>query len=71
MGALIFNKAPIEVPAEYSHYSNIFLVKNIIEFLKYTRMNNHAIKLKKSKVATFWTYLQLRASKAKDFKNLH
>ena len=31
VGALIFNKAPTKVPAEYSDYSNVFLAENIAE----------------------------------------
>ena len=32
---------------KYSNNSNIFLVKNVIELLKHTKINNHAIILKK------------------------
>ena len=45
--ALIFNKAPTEVLAEYSNYNNIFLVENATKLSKYTKINNYAIKLKK------------------------
>ena len=37
------------VLAEYFNYSNVFLAKNIVEFLEHIRMNNHAIELRKSK----------------------
>ena len=46
---LLFNKALIKVLIKYFNYNNVFLVKNIIEFLKYTRINNHAINLKENK----------------------
>ena len=35
--------------AEYSNYNNVFLVEKIAELLEYTKINDHAIKLKKSK----------------------
>ena len=34
--ALIFNKTLITFLMEYFNYSNIFLVQNIAEYLKYT-----------------------------------
>ena len=45
VGALIFDKAPIEVLAEYFNYSNIFSAENITKLLENTRMNKHAIEL--------------------------
>ena len=39
----------IPVPAEYSDYINIFVVENATKLLKYTKINNYAIKLEKSK----------------------
>ena len=39
--------------AEYFDYSNIFLAEYIIKFLKYTKINNYAIKLKKNKQLSF------------------
>ena len=41
------------ISAEYSDYSNIFLVKNVTEVLKYTRINDGAIKLVKNKQLLF------------------
>ena len=38
--ALLFNKVFIKILAEYSNYSNIFLAKNILKFLKYIKINN-------------------------------
>ena len=47
--ALLFNKALIEVLAEYSNYSNIFLTENIAELSENTGMNEHAIGLQEDK----------------------
>ena len=51
--ALIFDKAPTEVPAEYSNYSNVFLVGNTAELLEHTKMSEHAIKLEEGKQPSF------------------
>ena len=51
--ALLFNKALIEVPAEYSDYSNVFSVENTAELPQNTRINEHTIKLKKDKQPPF------------------
>ena len=40
---LLFDKAPIEVPAEYSDYSNIFSAENAAELLENIGMNKHTI----------------------------
>ena len=53
VGALLFDKAPIEVPAEYSDYNNVFLVENAAELSKNTRINKHAIKLEEDKQSSF------------------
>ena len=47
--ALIFNKALTAVRMEYSNYSNVFLAEYVAKFLEYIRINDYAIKLKKSK----------------------
>ena len=47
--ALIFNKALIIVLAEYSNYSNVFLIEYAVEFLKQIKINNYAIELEESK----------------------
>lgn len=39
--------------AEYFDYNNVLLIKNIVKFQKYTKINNHVIKLKKSKKLFF------------------
>ena len=51
--ALLFDKALIKVPAEYSNYSNVFLAKNAIELPKNIRINEHIIELKKGKQLPF------------------
>ena len=51
--ALLFYKAFTEVPAKYSNYSNVFLTENVVEILKNTGMNEHAIKLEEGKQPLF------------------
>ena len=53
VGALLFNKSPTEVPAEYSDYSNVFSVENVTELPENTGINEHAIELEKSKQPPF------------------
>ena len=49
IGALLFDKAPTEVSAEYSDYSNVFLAENAAEFPENTGMNKLAIELEEGK----------------------
>lgn len=35
--------------AEYYHYTNIFLAKNLVNLLKYVIINDYIIELEKSK----------------------
>ena len=49
VGALLSDEAPTEVPAEYSHYSNVILADNVAELSENTGMNKHTIKLEESK----------------------
>ena len=51
--ALLFNKAFIEVPAEYFNYSNVFSMEYVAEFPENTEMNEHAIKLEEGKQPLF------------------
>ena len=51
--ALIFNEASSEVLMEYSDYSNVFSAENAAKLPEHTRMNEHAIELKKSKQPPF------------------
>ena len=50
---LLFNKAFIIILVEYFNYNNIFIVKNIVEFLKYIEINDYTIKLNKDKQLFF------------------
>ena len=49
VGALLFDEAPTEVPAEYSNYSNVFSAENAAELPENTGINEHAIELEKGK----------------------
>ena len=51
--ALLFNKAPTEVPAEYSDYSDVFSAEHAAELPENTGMNEHAIKLEEDKQPPF------------------
>ena len=53
VGALLFDKAPTEVPTKYSNYSNVFSAENATELLENTGINEHAIELKESKQPFF------------------
>ena len=50
---LLFKEIFIIILLKYFNYSNIFLTKNIIKFLKYIKINNLAIKLEKNKQPLF------------------
>ena len=49
VGALLFNEAPTEVPAEYSDYSDVFSAEHAAELPENTGINEHAIKLEEGK----------------------
>ena len=51
--AILFDKAPIEVPAEYSNYRDVFSIKNVAKLLENIGMNEHAIKIEKGKQLFF------------------
>ena len=53
VGALLFDKAPTEVPAEYSDYSNVFSAENVAELPENTGMNEYAIELEECKQPPF------------------
>ena len=59
VGALLFNKAPIEVPAEYSDYSNVFSAKHAAEIPKNIGINEYAIKLEEGKQPLFGSIYSL------------
>ena len=51
--ALFFDKAPTEVPVEYSDYSDVFSTENAAELSENTGINEHAIKLEDGKQPSF------------------
>ena len=53
VGALLFNEAPTEVPAEYSDYSDVFSAEHAAELPENTGMNKHAIELEEGKQPPF------------------
>ena len=53
VGALIFDKAPTKVLAEYSNYSNIFSAENAADIPENTRINEYIIELEESKQPSF------------------
>ena len=59
VGALIFNKASIEVPADYFDYSDVFSAENAAKLPENTGMNEHAIELEKGKKPPFGSIYSL------------
>ena len=53
VGALLFNKAPTEVPIEYSDYSNVFSAEYAAKLPENIGINKHAIKLEEGKQPPF------------------
>ena len=53
VGALLFDKAPTKVLAEYSDYSDVFSVENAAELPENTGINEHAIELEEGKQPPF------------------
>ena len=51
--ALLFDKVPTKVLAEYSNYNNVFSVENVAELLKNTGINKYTIKLEENKQPFF------------------
>ena len=66
--ALLFDKAPIEVLAEYSNYSNVFSAENATELLENTGINQHAIKLEEGKQPSFEPIYSLSPVKLETLK---
>ena len=50
---LLFEQTFIKVLAEYSDYSNVFLAKNVVEFLENIGIKKHTIGLEKYKQLLF------------------
>ena len=59
VGALLFDKATTEVPAEYSDYSNIFLAENVTKLPENIGINEHAIELEEIKQPPFGSIYSL------------
>ena len=53
VGALLFNKAPTRILAEYFDYSNVFSTEYAAELPENTGINEHAIKLEEDKQPLF------------------
>ena len=53
VGALLFDKGPTEIPAEYSDYSDIFSVENAAGLPNNIGINEHVIKLEDNKQSPF------------------
>ena len=68
VGALLFDKAPTEVLAEYSNYNNVFSVENVVELLENTRINKYAIKLEEDKQPPFGPIYSLEPVELKILK---
>ena len=53
VGALLFDKALFEVPADYSDYNNVFSAENATELLENIGINEYAIELEEGKQPLF------------------
>ena len=51
--ALLFDKAPTEVPIEYCNYNNVFSAENTAELPENTGINEYAIELEEDKQLPF------------------
>ena len=61
VGALLFNKAPTEVPMEYSDYCNVFSRENTPELPENIEINEHAIKIEEDKQPFFGPIYNLKS----------
>ena len=68
VGALLFNKALTEVPAEYSDYSDVFSAEHVAELPENTGINEHPIKLKLGKQQLFGPIYSLGPVKLETLK---
>ena len=59
VGVLLFDKASIEIPAEYSNNSNVFSAENLVELPKNTGINEHAIILEERNQPPFGSIISL------------
>ena len=53
VGALLFDKALIEFPTEYSNYNNVFSAVNVGKLPENTGINKHTIELEEGKQPPF------------------
>ena len=60
VGALLFNKASTDVPAEYSNYSDVFSAEYVAELSENYGINEHVIKLEEGKQPLFGSIYSLR-----------
>ena len=65
---LLFDEIFTIILIKYSDYNNVFLVKYIVELLEYTKINDHAIKLKKGKQLLFKSIYSLELIKLEILK---
>ena len=62
------NKVFTIILIKYLNYHNIFLIKDVIKFLKLIKINNYAIELKKNKQSFFNLIYNLNLIKQKMLK---
>ena len=65
---VLFNEVLIIILVIYSNYNNIFLVKNAVKFLKYTKIIDYTIKLEKNKQLLFRSIYNLGLIELKTLK---
>ena len=68
VGALLFDKVPTAIPAEYFDYNNIFSAENAVQLSKHTKINNHIIELEEAKQPLFGDIYSLGPIKLKTLK---
>ena len=68
IGILLFDEVLTKILAEYSDYSNIFLMEYVAELLKNTKMNEHAIKLEEDIQQLFKSIYSLKPVKLETLK---
>ena len=68
VGALLFDIASTEVPAEYFDYNNVFSAENAGELLENTRINEYAIELEEGKQPPFGPIYSLSPVKLETLK---
>lgn len=70
MRLLNASKAPTTVFTKYSNYIDVFLSKFVVELLKHTGINNHAIELENSKWPLYGLIYSLRPVELETLKAL-